>query len=134
MSEQRCVLPLPPSDNHSHVLTWTAGAPVRRRTRATRRWQAQAAVVLTAWARQAGWTVPPAGTWVVLDVWVWWPDQRRRDAGNLLKVLDDACIGAIVTDDRWLLPRIQGVAVDRAAPRVEVAPRVAAAESSPGGG
>lgn len=57
---------------------------------------------------------------VVLRYWVYWPDRRRRDPANLLKVLLDALEGVLYADDRTVLPRAMDYQVDRLDPRVEV--------------
>lgn len=51
----------------------------------------------------------------------WFPDQRKRDAGNYRKLLTDALTGilyeddSLVHDDRWIR-----AGVDRTRPRIEV--------------
>ena len=58
--------------------------------------------------------LPMMTGWVVVEVEVYWPDARRRDAGNLFKALLDGLqhAGAIV-DDCYALPQI--VKINRAA-------------------
>jgi len=64
--------------------------------------------------------VPKPGRKVDLRYWVFWPDRRRRDAGNLLKVLLDSLEGILYVDDSAVLPRAMDYSVDREHPRVEV--------------
>ena len=57
---------------------------------------------------------------VVVELRVWWPDKRRRDAHNLLKLLCDSLGGFVSKDDKWMLTRIMSFDYDPRDPRVEV--------------
>lgn len=57
---------------------------------------------------------------IVLDAWFYFPDNRRRDTHNSLKILLDGLEGVIYADDRYVLPRIQDWTIDRQNPRVEL--------------
>jgi crossover junction endodeoxyribonuclease RusA len=126
----RLVLPLPPSQNQIYQV-------VRRGRRGGRAlialtpqavaWRAAARTHAQAWAAQVGWR-PTTHTKVKVAIWVWWPNPRRRDPANLLKLLLDALEGVVYDDDRWALPQIVDFAVDPQAPRVELAVTVAAPE------
>ena len=74
---------------------------------------------------ETGWTCPQAEK-VVVELTVFWPDRRRRDAQNLLKLLCDALEGSAVDDDRYMLVRVMDFDYDRDDPRVEVVVRRAA--------
>jgi len=57
----------------------------------------------------------------IVRLWFYYPDRRRRDAHNGLKILMDAFEDAgIYTDDRYALPRIMDYAIDREDPRLEI--------------
>jgi crossover junction endodeoxyribonuclease RusA len=73
---------------------------------------------IKAWMPQAHWIFPDPHTKVVLAFWVYWPDRRVRDTGNLIKVLGDACQGVLLPNDRMLLPRPMDFTVDRHHPRL----------------
>lgn len=48
--------------------------------------------------------------WVVVELDVVFPDRRKRDAGNLIKLTMDALVDcAAIDDDRFSLPRIMSV-------------------------
>jgi crossover junction endodeoxyribonuclease RusA len=78
-------------------------------------------------------TVIKAGNWkkenhwetahhkIIVRLWYYFPDYRRRDTHNTLKILLDALEDAqIYVDDRWALPQIQDFVIDKASPRVEM--------------
>lgn len=73
---------------------------------------------IKAWIPQAHWTFPDPHTKIVLAFWIYWPDRRVRDPGNLIKVLGDACKGVLLPDDNMLLPRPMDFTVDRRHPRL----------------
>ena len=57
---------------------------------------------------------------LVMELEIFWPDRRRRDADNCLKLLADSLEGILFEDDKWILPRVINWDVDKEAPRVEV--------------
>ena len=116
----RLVLPIPPNKNHSHRQVDVSSRLRRIRSADTRQFVRDAQWLAIQWMRETGWRMPETGEKVILRYWVWWPDARRRDAGNLIDVLADALEGILYPDDRWLLPRAMDYAVDRDRPRVEV--------------
>ncbi|MDA8263290.1 MAG: RusA family crossover junction endodeoxyribonuclease [Actinomycetota bacterium] len=125
MTQDRLVLPIPPPDNHAYVSGVSigpGGRPVVRRVRTRRNldFQEEASWLAYGWCGRSGWSMPDHDDKVVLRYWVYWPDRRRRDPANLLKVLLDALEGVLYADDRTVLPRAMDYQVDRLDPRVEV--------------
>ena len=58
---------------------------------------------------------------IICDMWFFFPDNRRRDTHNTLKImLDSIERGGLYTDDRYVLPRVIDWVVDRENPRVEL--------------
>jgi crossover junction endodeoxyribonuclease RusA len=59
---------------------------------------------------------------VVVSITAWLPDNRRRDADNLLKAPLDALVhaGALADDAQIIELRVRKAGVDRARPRLEV--------------
>lgn len=58
---------------------------------------------------------------VKLEARFWFPDARKRDAGNYRKALTDALSGIVYTDDSQVADeRYIRVDIDRLNPRVEV--------------
>lgn len=126
MSSPRLVLPLGPSDNHSHQLVMRPAGkhgrptPMKIRTPETKAYEQEVGWLAKSWALRTDWHMPPKGQKVVAWFWAWWPDERTHDVGNLIKILGDSLKGVVVVDDRWLIPRPADFAVDRRAPRLEL--------------
>ena len=116
----RLVLPLPPSVNHMFVHRQGPHGRRRALARPAREWRAVAEARVAAWRAAVGWPGPAADK-LVVRFWIYWPDRRRRDADNLLKLSQDALVaGGVVADDRWILPQVVDFDVDPAAPRLEL--------------
>lgn len=115
-------LPIPPSVNHCYVRRTVGNRRINVLSDKARRWQEEANK--TAWvaAQQSGWSCP-CGEKVIVELTVYWPDARRRDAHNLHKLIADALEGVAADDDRWMLLRDIDFGYDKAAPRVEVTVR-----------
>ena len=118
-------LPLPPSINHSHITT-KSGKRIRSNT--TIRYE-----------ESVGWYCfendigchrykdtkahtkqPLIKEKCYMDLWFYFPDKRRRDTHNCLKILLDSLEGIIYEDDKMVLPRIQDFQIDKKNPRVEI--------------
>lgn len=60
----------------------------------------------------------PQDVKVVVEVWISWPDNRKRDADNLWKEIQDLIQDSgIVKNDRQIVPRVMDWKVDRKKPR-----------------
>lgn len=57
---------------------------------------------------------------LVMELRFFWPDRRRRDTDNCLKLLSDTLESILYEDDKWLLPRVMNWEIDKSNPRVEV--------------
>jgi crossover junction endodeoxyribonuclease RusA len=57
---------------------------------------------------------------IVMELSIFWPDKRRRDADNIIKIIQDSLSGVLYEDDKWVLPRVMNWQVDKEDPRVEV--------------
>src|SRR5690606_14815097 len=66
------------------------------------------------------WAIPHKDVWLYVDLVFYFPDRRRRDASNCLKLLLDVMEGIVYHNDYIALPRIQSVEYDKENPRVEV--------------
>ena len=109
-------LPLPVSVNHMYQ---SAGRG-RRLTTTARNYIKTAQDICKKAIRAQGWKRDKESVWYVMDLYFYFPDQRRRDSHNCLKLLTDCLEGLLFTDDYYLLPRIQYVTLDRDNPRLEV--------------
>ena len=57
---------------------------------------------------------------LVMELVFYWPDKRRRDCDNQLKLLCDTLQGVLYEDDRWILPRVIDFKIDKKNPRVSI--------------
>jgi len=64
--------------------------------------------------------MPSKSTKVVMRVWIWWANKRRRDADNIFKILSDSLTGIAYVDDCMVLPRVMDFSVDTQNPRIEI--------------
>lgn len=99
------------------------GKPRMRRIKvlstAAEQYQNLAVSLANLWRNENKWK-PPDGK-VIVNLWYYWPDNRKRDTHNTLKLLLDCLEAAqIYTNDRYALPRIMDFEIDKANPRVEV--------------
>ncbi|UKS25039.1 RusA family crossover junction endodeoxyribonuclease [Paenibacillus sp. HWE-109] len=82
-------------------------------------YQNLAILLAKAWRTKNKWK-PPDGK-VIVNLWYFWPDNKKRDTHNTLKLLLDCLEAAqIYTNDRYALPRIMDYEVDKKNPRVEI--------------
>lgn len=65
------------------------------------------------------WQIPKEKK-IVMELSFFWPDRRRRDTDNCIKLLSDTLQGVLYDDDRWVLPRVLDWHIDKEDPRVEV--------------
>lgn len=129
--EYAVTLPIPPSVNHCYVRrgkTYYKNGQKKRRmmnvlSKPAENWMSQARDLCLEALKDAHWTVTDKEK-VIVDIWVYWPDRRRRDAHNLLKLLCDALEGFVCVDDRMMLTRIIDFDFDKGHPRVEVKARM----------
>jgi len=116
----RFSVPVPPSVNHSYRrYTNKRGRTMNVLTNKAKTWQEEAHVIAQDAANRTGW-VCPMGSKVVVRLWFYWPDKRRRDPNNCHKLLADSLEGVCYDDDKWALLRDMDFTVDRDKPRVEV--------------
>lgn len=95
------------------------GRRMRVKTAKAERWFTDASWMIKSAINGARWVSLDGKT--VVDLWVWWPDRRKRDCDNLNKVIMDALtLNHVVKDDSLCLPRWQDYYFDKDNPRVEV--------------
>lgn len=113
----RLILPLPPSKNKSHK-----NLSVRRRVRTfeTLDYFNEAGWTAKAWMMANHVSMIPKGQKIFMRYWVFWPDARIRDPGNVIEALSDSLKGIVFYDDQFVLPQAMDYAIDRDKPRVEV--------------
>jgi len=107
--------PIPPSINQLYA-TFRGRRIVSRKGK---EWK-EGIRTLTAFEKDRQNWVYSIGKKLIMEIWIWWPDYRKRDADNILKIIQDAFTGILYDDDKWILPRIMDWEVDKNKPRVEV--------------
>lgn len=82
-------------------------------------WFDETTLLANLWRTKNKW--PTANGKVIVRLWYYFPDARRRDTHNTLKALLDALEnGLIYEDDKLALPRIMDYEIDRKNPRIEI--------------
>jgi crossover junction endodeoxyribonuclease RusA len=70
-------------------------------------------------AREQSW-VYSRGEKLVIELWAFWADGKKRDIHNLHKILCDCLEGILYENDSWVLVRDIDFCVDKRNPRVEI--------------
>jgi crossover junction endodeoxyribonuclease RusA len=88
-------------------------------SKSAKSWFDETVVKTTIWRKEANWETSQYKT--IVKLWYYFPDHRRRDTHNTLKILMDALESAqIYVDDKWAMPQIMDFEIDRMNPRVEM--------------
>lgn len=117
----KLTLPIPPSVNHCYRnIPTTRGMKNRVLTTEASNWKLTAAWIAKAEINAHGWKMPGADEKVVLELYAYWPDHRRRDMNNCHKLLCDALESWLYLDDKMVLVRDMDFDIDRKNPRIEV--------------
>ena len=120
MNKLNLILTIPPSVNHCYKNFNVMGRRNRVLTPLARAWKEEAYDIANALAHREGWRMPEPEEKIVLEVFAFWPDGRRRDMNNTHKLLCDALEAALYLDDKMVLVRDMDFSVDRKRPRLEV--------------
>lgn len=108
-----------PSVNHMYKDKWIKGRKYQVLTDEAKAWAEETIIKTRLWRNRTGWRT--ANGKVVVNVWFYFPDMRKRDTHNGLKLLLDCLEHAeIYTNDRYALPRIMDWDVDKDNPRIEL--------------
>ena len=83
-------------------------------------WKLTAAWTAKAEINAQGWEMPGADEKIVLELYAYWPDYRRRDMNNCHKLLCDALESWLYLDDKMVLVRDMDFNIDQKKPRIEV--------------
>ena len=105
-------LPIPPSVNHMYYGNG-------RLKREARDYIRDARATINQAIDEQDWIKQPDCTWFYADIEVYFPDRRRRDSHNLLKLFMDVLQPSVFQDDYYCMPRIQKVKYDKGNPRIE---------------
>lgn len=107
------VLPWPPSRNHTHVTT-RQGRRVPTKVYRDYMEAARAALIISGCQLHE--------SLAEITFRLYWPNRRRADADNRLKICRDALNGILVADDCWQCLPVEHVfnELDKSHPRIEV--------------
>lgn len=119
MDRDVITLRLPPSINHMYANVYIKGRSVKVLTKSAKEWMEEATNLLNAWKIKKEWKTVDKK--IIVYLWYYFPDNRKRDTHNSLKILMDALEKSeIYSNDRYGLPRIMDYQIDRRNPRVEI--------------
>lgn len=112
----KLTLPIVPSVNHCY-----RNVSVHRRilTKIGQAWKSESQYIARTEAMRQGWVFTQKEK-IIMEVWTYWPDYRRRDTHNAHKLLADALESILYDDDRYVLMRDMDYNVDKKNPRVEI--------------
>lgn len=113
----KLALPVPPSVNAIYYNTRGGG---RRLTKKAEHYIRDVRALTNQAIDDQHWSKQEKGIWLYMDMVFYFPDRRRRDSHNCLKVLLDALESIVYVDDMYVMPRIQSVEYDKDNPRVEI--------------
>lgn len=108
-----------PSVNHMYHNRMVRGRRIKVKTDEAEAWFTDTIIRASDWRRSNQWSTATGK--VIVRLWFYFPDARRRDTHNALKAIMDALEDAgIYKDDKTALPRIMDYEVDRKNPRIEI--------------
>jgi len=113
MGRMKLILPLPPSLNHAYITTKKGK---RIMTSECRNYKEAMHLQIKSLIRK------PFKHLRLIRYYFYWPDNRRRDVDNALKILRDTFKGSLVVDDSWQFISCECInsSIDRKNPRVEI--------------
>lgn len=115
----RLILTLPPSVNHMYINGRIGHRLSRILSQSAKMWLEESTLRANVWRNQEGWQTSHYKT--IVRLWYYFPDHRRRDTHNTLKILLDCLQAAqIYTDDKYAMPHIMDYQIDKERPRVEI--------------
>ena len=110
-------IPIPPSVNHMYIHKKNGSKIL---TKNAKKYIKELQTICKKSKKEQGWKTDKECVWYVMDLYFYFPDKRKRDSHNCLKLLLDCLEGLLFENDYYILPRIQYVTLDRDNPRVEV--------------
>jgi len=115
----RLIVPIPPSVNHLYRNARIKNRIIPVYTQSAIDWRTETILLAKNWANLNQWQMAEGK--VIVRLWFYFPDRRKRDTHNTLKALMDALEEShIYENDRYALPHIMNYEVDKENPRVEL--------------
>ena len=109
-------LPMGCSINHMYVRLRGGG---QRLTKEAEQWVNTVKTICKREITAQKWLVEPNSVWYVLELHFYFPDKRKRDSHNYIKLLMDALEHDAYFNDYYVKPRIMSVDLDKEKPRIE---------------
>lgn len=88
-------------------------------TKQARAWKEYAGYIALQQKKEQGWEYSQNEK-LIMELCVFWGDNRRRDTHNLHKLIADSFEGILYDDDKYLLMRDMDFDIDKSNPRVEI--------------
>lgn len=117
-------LDLPITVNHQYQNIYKKMANGRMRamkvtSAKAKKWVEENSPKVHEWIKKNGWY--PLDEKVIVYVWFYYNDNRKRDCHNYFKLLFDQLeADGIVVNDKWIIPRVVDFNVDKKNPRIEL--------------
>lgn len=109
-------LDLPVSVNHQYITTRRG---IKILTPKAKQWVNENSVKITEWVKENEWE--SVDNKLVVYLWFYYGDKRKRDCHNFFKMLFDQLeADGIVTNDKFIIPRVVDYEVDKGNARVEM--------------
>lgn len=119
MDRKSLILDLPPSVNHMYANVKVSNRSIKVLTKGAKKWYEDSLKLIQIWKRVNQWDM--IDNKLIVRIWFYYPDYRRRDSHNYLKILMDVLeTGKIYSDDRYALVRIMDYETDKKDPRVQI--------------
>jgi crossover junction endodeoxyribonuclease RusA len=115
----RLILNMPPSVNHMYVNAYTKRKTMRVLSTIAKDWKIECVEKTGVWMQNNAWETATGK--VILNLYYYFPDQRKRDTHNTLKLMLDGLEDAgLYENDYYALPRVINFWIDKKNPRVEI--------------
>lgn len=115
--ELKLIVKLPPSQNHAFFTAKNGMRILKKEAKEyikTHRQQIKEEI------KKQGWTMEEGNVWYYLKLTYYFPDRRKRDWHNTLKVLLDMLEGLVYKNDYFVLIKDVSVKLDKNNPRLEI--------------
>ena len=109
-------IPIPPSKNHAYF--YKGGKKIMKGK--TKKYIADIRDYVDKEMDAQKWKHDKDNVWYYLDMYLYFPDKKRRDSHNSIEILMDTLETVLFKDDYFIMPRIQSVELDRKNPRLEL--------------
>jgi crossover junction endodeoxyribonuclease RusA len=115
----RLTTEIPPSVNACYNNNVGMGRG-RMLTNEAKTWKAIAGYEAKQEAHRTRYQMPEKGDKIVIRIYAFWPDKRRRDMNNLHKLIADAFTNVLYHDDNVVLIRDMDYSLDKKNARIEL--------------